>query len=282
MFSKNTKIIDDYISKGQKMKIVNLGSGSKGNSTFVQGKNTKILIDCGLSLADIENRLLQIGENAVNINAILVTHEHIDHIKSLQRFAKKYNTKIFAREEEWGAINAKAKNIPLELENSFGKNDFYVGDLTVANFELSHDANFCVGYSLFCDGAKFSIATDLGICPQNIVENLKGSNVVLLESNHDEKLLLNNPHYPIMLKKRILSSKGHLSNIASSKVIAELVGSTNQIILGHLSEENNNPLLAYNTVKQQLAKMGIVEGKNIFVDVAFQNKIGHIFEINKK
>lgn len=264
------------------MKIVNLGSGSKGNCTYVQGGKTKILIDCGLSLAEIENRLAQIGENPKNINAILVTHEHSDHIRSLEKFAKKFGTKIFARKDEWGAINAKSKNIPLQLENAFDKDDFYVDDLTVASFELSHDANLCLGYSIFCDGAKFSIATDLGYCPQNIVENLKGSNVVLLEANHDENLLLNNPHYPVILKKRILSNKGHLSNIASSKVIASLVGSTSQIVLGHLSQENNNPALAYKTIKTELAKMGIVEGKNIFVDVAFQDRISNIFEIKKK
>ena len=139
----------------------------------------------------------------------------------------------------------------------------------------------CLGFSVFSQNAKFSIATDLGCCPENIISCLKKSDIVLLEANHDENLLVNNPKYPVVLKKRILSNKGHLSNIACAEVIARLVGETSQIVLGHLSEENNSPLLAYNTIKSQLAKKGIVEGKNIFIDVAYQHKMSNIFEIKK-
>ena len=101
----------------------------------------------------------------------------------------------------------------------------------------------------------------------------------MIEANHDEKLLLNNPHYPMILKRRILSKKGHLSNRQSAEVISQLVGGTSQIILGHLSEENNSPSFAYSTIKTCLAEKGIIEGKNIFIDVAYQNKISNIFKI---
>jgi len=263
------------------MKIVNLGSGSKGNCTLVCGEKSKILIDCGLPLLDIEKELAILGINPQEIEAILVTHEHSDHIKSIEKFCKKYHTKVYAHVNEWSALKTKIKTLPFDLQKQFDDNDFYVGDLTISSFELSHDANMCVGYSVYSQNAKFSIATDLGYCPESVVQNLKKSDVVLLEANHDENLLLNNPKYPVILKNRILSKKGHLSNIASAEVIARLVGDTNQIILGHLSEENNSPTLAYNTIKTGLAKKGIIEGKNIFVDVAYQHRMSNIFEIKK-
>lgn len=263
------------------MKVVNIGSGSKGNCTLVCGEKTKILIDCGLPILEIESSLNLLDVKPQEIDAILVTHEHIDHVKSIESFCKKYHTKVYAHKNEWQVLRQKLKNLPFQYQYDFDQNDFYIGELTISNFELSHDANMCVGYSIYSQNAKFSIATDLGYCPENVVQALKGSDLVLLEANHDEKLLLNNPKYPVILKNRILSKKGHLSNIACAEVITRLVGSTNQILLGHLSEENNSPSLAYNTVKTYLAKQGIIEGKNIFVDVAYQHRMSTLFEIKK-
>ena len=264
------------------MKIVNLGSGSKGNATLVKTDKTTILIDAGLSLKDIEDRLNILEINPNSIDAILVTHEHFDHIKSIGKLSKKYNIAIYAHKDEWDCLKLKDKSIDPIYENQFSDDDFYIGDMTISSFKLSHDANMCLGYSIYAGGAKFSIATDLGICPNNVIEKLKDSNIVLLEANHDENLLLNNPKYPYVLKKRILSSKGHLSNLASAEVISRLVGGTNQIILGHLSEENNSPTLAYSTIKTAILNKGIVEGKHIFIDVAYQDKISNIFDIKTK
>lgn len=264
------------------MKIVNLGSGSKGNCTLISSEKTTILIDAGLPLADIENRLESLNVDASKICGILITHEHSDHIKSVGRMSKKYNIPVFAHASEWNCLNTKICGIAPDLKMVFADNDFYVGDLTVSSFKLSHDANLCVGYSVYSNNAKFSIATDLGYCPKCVTENLKNSDVVLLEANHDENLLLNNQKYPYVLKRRILSNKGHLSNISSAEVISQLVGGTSQIVLGHLSEENNTPSLAYNSIKSFLMQRGIVEGKNIFVDVAYQDKISNVFEIKSK
>ena len=264
------------------MKIVNLGSGSKGNCTLIKSNSTTIMIDAGLPLNEIETKLSILGVLPASINGILITHEHIDHIKSVSKLSKKYNIPIYVHQKEIVALNLKDKSFYTANIKYFNDDDFYIGDLTICSFKLSHDANLCLGYSVYCDGAKFSIATDLGYCPKNVIENLKNSNVVLLEANHDENLLLNNPKYPAMLKKRILSSKGHLSNKACADVICQLVGGTNQIILGHLSEENNSPSLAYNSIKTFLAEKGIIEGKHIFIDVASQNKISNIFEIKNK
>lgn len=264
------------------MKIVTLGSGSKGNCTVISTDTTIILIDAGLPIHEIETKLLGLGVSPTNINAILVTHEHSDHIKSIDRFSKKYGTKVYAHIKEWPALNTKLKTVDEQNKIAFDDNDFFVGDLTISNFKLSHDANYCCGYSVYHQGAKFSIATDLGVCTSQIIDKLKGSNIVLLEANHDEILLANNSRYPITLKRRILSSKGHLSNKACADAISQLVGGTNQIILGHLSEENNSPVHAYNQVKAFLAQKGIVEGKNIFIDVATQHRIGNIFEIKNQ
>ena len=264
------------------MKIVTLGSGSKGNCTLVATDTTFLLIDAGFPLTETETKLISLGVNPCNINAILVTHEHSDHIKSIDRFCKKYGAKVYAHQLEWPALNQKLKLVSDQNKVAFNDNDFFVGDLTISSFRLSHDANYCVGYSIYNQGAKFSIATDLGVCTPQIIEQLKGSNIVLLEANHDEVLLANNSRYPVTLKKRILSSKGHLSNRASAEVISQLVGGTNQIILGHLSEENNSPVHAYNQIKAFLAQKGIIEGENIFIDVATQHRIGNIFEIKNK
>lgn len=264
------------------MKIVNLGSGSKGNCTLVCTETTYILIDAGLPIVEIESKLNVLGVEPTKINGILITHEHVDHIKSVGKLSKKYSIPIYAHFEEWQCLSSKDKNILPQLKNEFDNNDFYVGDMTISNFKLSHDANVCVGYSIYSNGAKFSIATDLGTCPKTIIKKLKGSNVVLLEANHDENLLLNNPKYPVILKKRILSNKGHLSNNACAEVISQLVGGTTQVILGHLSEENNSPSLAYNSIKAFLAQKGIIEGKNIFIDVAYQHQLSNIFEIKNR
>lgn len=264
------------------MKIVNLGSGSKGNCTLVANEGNVILIDAGLPIQEIEIKLNTLGVSPNYINGILVTHEHSDHIKSIGKFSKKYHVPVFAHIKEWGVLSTKASDIPANLRYAFDEKDFYIGCFTISNFEVSHDANMCVGYSVFSNGAKFSIATDLGICPQKIIDKLKGSQLVLLEANHDENLLLNNQKYPLILKKRILSNKGHLSNKQSAEVICQLVGGTNQVILGHLSEENNSPSLAYNTIKSILAERGIEEGKHIFIDIAYQHQMSNIFEIKQK
>ena len=145
---------------------------------------------------------------------------------------------------------------------------------------MPHDSNYCVGYSIVCENRKISIATDLGCVSQKTLENLYNSDIIYFESNHDENLLIKNPKYSASLKKRILSNNGHLSNTACGIAIVSLVkNNVKQIVLSHLSEENNTPNLAYTTVKNILLKNGIIEGEQIYIDVAFQDKIGTIFNL---
>lgn len=265
------------------MKITTLASGSKGNCTLVETDSAKILIDAGISLQELESKLSYLGVNPKDISGIIVTHEHSDHIKSVGPFSRKYNCPIYASSEEWPILLHKIGNIEQENKKGFVQSEFMINDLGVRSFKLSHDSSSCYGYSFFADNAKFSIATDLGYAPQEVVNNLKDSTVVILEANHDERMLLNNPKYPLILKKRILSNQGHLSNNATSNVIASLVGGNlQQVILAHLSEENNSPTIAYGTIKRQLLQRGIEEGKHVFIDVASQYEIGHTFEIKKK
>ena len=171
-------------------------------------------------------------------------------------------------------------NLPYGQIEWFSSSDFFIKDITVSCFVLPHDSHFCVGYSLYFGGRKVSYATDLGFVSDSTLKSLAGSDILFLESNHDENLLLQNPKYPAKTKKRILGDHGHLSNASCAKTIAQLVPTgVKQVVLSHLSEENNTPILAYTTIKNYLKSKGIEEGKNVCVDVAYQNKVGTVFTL---
>lgn len=263
------------------MRTVSLSSGSKGNSIFVAAGEARVLIDNGLSLRTIEARLRDIGEEAANIDAILLTHEHGDHLCGVKLFLKKYKrTKVyipsFVREMAILSIHS----LPSSQVEWFSESDFSIKNLQISCFVLPHDSDFCVGYSVKHQNKKMSVATDLGFVSKDTLKNLSGSDILFLESNHDETLLMQNPRYPAKTKKRILSSKGHLSNFACALAIVSLVSTgLKQVVLSHLSEENNSPNLAYNTIRKVLSEHGIEEGKNLFVDVAQQRNVGTMFHL---
>lgn len=262
------------------MKVITLASGSKGNCTLLQTQKTNILIDAGIGTKEIEEKLNMLNVPCEQIYGILVTHEHSDHIKSVGVFARKYGCFVFAEEREWGVLSKKIGKLDEVQKISFRAGTFYIKDITVCAFELPHDCNLCLGYSFYNMGSKISIATDFGHPTKNILENLKDSNILILEANHDENLLINNPNYPNILKHRILSSVGHISNRTTAGVIRDIYTSRlKQVVLAHLSEENNSPMLAYNTIKAELSACGLIEGKHLFIDVSTQHAIGHLFEI---
>lgn len=240
-----------------------------------------MLIDNGLTLTNIESRLKKVGECGDNIDAILLTHEHFDHLSGVKFFLNKHKmTKIFipafVREMALDGISS----LPNSQIEWFTSSDFCVKDLQVSCFVLPHDSNFCVGYSVIFEGKKVSVATDLGFVSSDTLRCLSGSDILFLESNHDENLLRQNPKYPAKTKKRILSDNGHLSNLACGLAIVSLAPSgLKQVVLAHLSEENNTPNLAYSTIKKILLEHDIEEGKNLCVDVAFQNDVGTVFNI---
>jgi len=262
------------------MRICVLGSGSKGNSTYIETENSKILIDAGLSKCDLERRLSLLNINPYDIDAILVTHEHSDHIKGVGQFARKYKNKIYAHNQIWNILEDKLGDLSCSQQIEFNGNDFYIKDMVIQSFDVDHDSQHCVGFSVIENNKKFSIATDLGHITPEITQRLSDSEFIVLESNHDIEKLKNNPHYPPYLKNRVLSKYGHLSNDETAKTITQLLGNnTRGIILAHLSEENNTPELAIQTVRNELIKNQVTSKDEMYIDVAHQDHIGHIYKI---
>jgi len=263
------------------MRICILASGSKGNCTYIESENSKILIDAGLSKKEIVNRLSLIKVSPNDIDAILVTHEHSDHIKGLENFAKEYKCKVYGHRDSFGMIEEKCSLIPLSQQVEFCSNDFNIKDLIISPFDLDHDSNHCVGFSVMENGKKFTIATDLGHMTPEIEKKLKTSDFIVLESNHDILTLKNNPNYSYSLKQRILSKYGHISNDECSNTILNLIGhKTRGVMLAHLSEQNNSKELAINEINKKLIKNNIkAEDFNMYVGVATQNNVSNIFKI---
>ena len=262
------------------MRICVLASGSKGNCTFIEGEKTNILIDAGLTKAEIEQRLSIIGIDPNSIDSILVTHEHNDHIKGLGAFSRAHNTKIFAHPDTWAAMQDKVGE--LKNSNRFGifQNEFYINELAISSFDLSHDSAHCLGFSVIDNNKKFSIATDLGFITDDIIKQLADSSIVVLEANHDISRLMQNPRYPLHLKKRILSKYGHLNNQDSADAVLKMLGyGVRAIIPAHLSEENNTPNLVLDTLSATVSRQGGDLGKEIYVDIAKQHSIGNIYKI---
>lgn len=262
------------------MRICVLGSGSKGNATFVETENTKILIDAGLSNKELEARLSLINVNPNDINAILVTHEHSDHIKGIGQFAKKHNVKIFANRKSWDFIANKFEFLKPEQQIEFSGKDFCINDLNIQTFDVDHDSISCVGFSVIEGNKMFSIATDLGHVTPEIVNRLKNSDFVVLESNHDVEMLKQNPNYTPALKQRILSNFGHISNDTCASTILKMLGcKTRGVVLGHLSEHNNTPEKALGAINLKLYQNRIAKEEMFFVDVASQTRPTNIFKI---
>ena len=229
-----------------------LYSGSTGNSSIVQSNKTKILVDVGESAKKIAEALASINVNPFSIDAILITHEHSDHVKGLAVFSKKYNVPVYANIETWNAMQKYKEKLNEENIKTFTFNKFKIGDIEVNPFPIPHDAANPCGFNLFHDNKKMSIATDIGHMSKEIITNLSDSSFLLLEANYEPEILKCSS-YPYMLKERIKGPNGHLSNSDAGKTISYLVDhGLNQVMLGHLSKENNFPELAYKTIVEEL------------------------------
>ena len=230
-----------------------LYSGSSGNSLFIQTENTKLLVDCGVSCKKIEEGLKSLDVNPSSIDAVIITHEHSDHVKGLGTFSKKFDVPIFANQETLDNMEAQTSKIAKNNINTFKVSDnFEVGDLKIHPFSISHDAANPCGFNIFKDNKKISIATDIGTMDTKTVKNLEDSIFILLESNYDPDILRCSP-YPYLLKRRIAGPTGHLPNSKAGETISYLMNSGLQTaMLGHLSKENNFPELAYKTVAEEI------------------------------
>ena len=261
------------------LKFCSLYSGSSGNCLFVSSNNTKILIDCGTSCKKICDGLASINSSIDEIDAILVTHEHSDHVQSLGMVSKKFNIPVYANKETWDAMPKQKEKISEENILFFENDkDFHIDDLTIHPFSTPHDAANPCGFNIHNGKRKISIATDLGHMDDKIFNNLQGSSFILLESNYDPEILKVSK-YPFHLKQRIAGPHGHLSNATAGKTISVLMKKDlKEVMLGHLSKENNFPELAYQTVAEELMQAG-ADISNIKLSVANRNEPGKMIII---
>lgn len=251
------------------MDILSLRSGSRGNASLVSGGNTKLLVDCGVSGKSVTSALADVDVYPEDISAIVVTHEHIDHIAGIGVMMRRYHIPVWANAATWAAMESQVGKIDKSLVNIFDNDSsFEIGEIGVKPFSIPHDAADPVGYSFVCGDEKVAAATDIGELKKDLFEAIRGSKTVLLESNHDVNML-EIGKYPPQLKRRIRGKLGHLSNDDAGRAAEFLVRlGTERIILGHLSEENNYPELARQTVICALDDAGIKCGRDVLLGVA--------------
>ena len=253
------------------MKVCVLSSGSKGNCTYVETKKHKILIDIGTSSLYVEKSLQSINVDPHDIDIVLITHAHIDHVGGLRVFAKKYDPLVYISDKILKESNLKIENISSEEEINIKDN------ISIKSIPLSHDVTDIKGYVIEEDGTSFVYITDTGYINEKNYKYIQNKNIYVFESNHDVEMLMNNPRYPHHTKIRILSDKGHLSNKDSAYYLSKIIGdNTKQIILAHLSEQNNTEELALSTLKETLERRNI-QFKNI--DVARQNELTKVYNL---
>lgn len=252
--------------------IFSLISGSSGNATLIVENNTLILLDCGASGKKISQSIESLGFCCADLSAILLTHEHIDHIQGAGILSRRFDIPIYTTKETFSNINIgpiREENIKFVTPNT----SVEIGDVLVHPFSISHDAKNPVGYSFDLDAGKFSSLTDTGIITPEIYSAVKDSKYILLESNHDKEMLQFG-NYPYPLKQRILGNLGHLSNVVASKMAVKMMeNGTEHIMLGHLSNENNTPEIAYKTTENAILEKGGIVGRDVMLSVAKRYEI---------
>lgn len=254
-----------------------LVSGSSGNCQYIETERARILLDAGLSGKKVQELLSCIEVDPASIDGILVTHEHQDHIKGAGILSRRFDIPIYANEETWIGMrdsigNIGEKNIKL-IKNS---RDFEINDMGITPFSISHDARDPLGYSFHSKDKKISVLTDTGVADEAIERNLKGSDFLMVESNHDPNMLKIG-RYPQFLKQRVLGKLGHLSNEEAGNLIRNLdLNEDARVILGHLSMENNFPELAYQTVHNVLAEAGM---EKLSIEMTYRDRPTRIYDI---
>lgn len=257
-----------------------LFSGSSGNAIYVGNEDGAILVDAGMSARAIIEEMNTAGLDPETVKAIVVTHEHSDHVQGLGPLARKLKVPIYATQGTWDGIGRKAGKLdPLNVRVIERGVDFYAAGMNVMPFATPHDARESCGYLFSIGGIKAAVATDLGNLKAGWLDFLLGCDIVLLESNYDPDMLIAGP-YPVELKTRIKGLHGHLSNVDAGSAAVKLVESgTGTIILGHLSKENNFPELALETCRSILYEHGY-DGVNL--SVARRDGTSGVFEIKEE
>jgi phosphoribosyl 1,2-cyclic phosphodiesterase len=235
-----------------------LASGSRGNSAIVSTSKTRILVDAGISCRETFKRMQVAGDDPHTLSAILITHEHSDHVYGLQMLAKKLDISIFmtgATHQAWARMvrDAAGECAPLaKLEVFSSGRSFHIGGIAITPFTIPHDAADPVGFTFRAEGIKVGMVTDLGYLPPNVCDQLRGCDLLVLESNHDLEMLRGGP-YPWSVKQRVMSRVGHLSNEALAQFFtSDYDGNASYIVLAHLSEQNNHPEIARGAAEKAL------------------------------
>lgn len=259
----------------ESLKICVLGSGSGGNSIYLKAGDSEVLVDFGFSETEIRKRLEKIDVKLKDIDAILVTHEHFDHCRGLGKITRNISGPIYLNDSTYQAIMPQLKN---EEITKFVNGDFFTaGDFLVKPFSVFHDAAAPCGFSFFYKNKKITVITDLGMVNNNILQNMADSNVIIIESNYDKETLMNG-NYPWYLKNRILGQRGHLSNCDAAKAVQKVVHPELEcVFLFHLSEENNTPQLAMDTMKSHMPH----GGNDIDVFCASQRESSALFSLRQ-
>lgn len=259
------------------LKLCTLASGSNGNSAYVSDGKTHLLIDAGISARAITRSLAELDITPDEIDAILITHEHSDHIKGLEVLEKKHPIPIYAAETTAQAIAEYTPALDERICRIDISRPMQIGDIHITSFRTPHDTEFSVGYKLTAGERSIVFATDLGHVPIDVCSIMCGADLVLLEANYDEKALQAGP-YPYYLKKRIASDNGHLSNSDCAKCAAMAAqNGVKYLVLGHLSAENNSPRTAYDTVHRALMDAGFIPGVDIMLQVAPRGVRGNVY-----
>ena len=246
------------------MKVSVLASGSKGNSTFIETNNTKILIDVGMSNLYIEKKLILLGINPNDINSVFITHTHTDHIAGLKVFVKKHHPKVYLTLDMYKEISDILDDYEI-LEDKV-----ILNDLIVDFFKTSHDTD-SVGYIVKNNEKEIVYVTDTAYINMKNLKKINNKDLYIFESNHDVELLMKNPNYPYQIKQRILGDRGHLSNNQCKDYLKKIIGDrTKCVVLAHLSEQNNDPSLALNNLS---------DINNIKIMIATQNESTELIEV---
>src|ERR1039457_1260052 len=257
------------------VKFCALASGSSGNAALLATENTRILLDAGLSMRELSKRLASIGERIEDVDAILITHEHSDHVAGLPVLARNRNlhaeifiTRLTAPAIDWG------EHPPSRLEMFQAGAAFRIGDIDVQSFGIPHDALDPVGFRFEAQGVRIGVVTDLGYIPESVKFHLRRADLLLLEANHDLDMLKVGP-YPWSVKQRVMSRVGHLSNLhMSDYLMQDLDSCTANLILGHLSEQNNHPAIVQMVAAEALERRGL----ETRLSIASQNTPSEVFQ----
>lgn len=256
-------------------------SSSSGNCSLVKSENSQFLVDVGISGKKIMESLSESQTNLDNITGIFLTHEHIDHVKSIRMISKKAkNAKVYASRGTFQKIDdliEPSKKVIIDEESHF-----QLGDIQVSPFALSHDANEPLGYAFSKEDKKLTIVTDTGCITEGIFNQMKDSDIIILEANHEENILRMG-RYPFETQQRILSDLGHLSNVSTGECMCKVIEEYNKekpiFVLAHMSSENNTPKQAYLTVRNILQEKGYYRDKDFKMDILGKDALSCCFEV---